>query len=114
MRKETKEIMTAFLQGKYCSRARTMTNGNEVYLFGNRIAWREPDGSISMWLCGHGTVTTRERLNGLCEMLIGRRPWHQHKHVQMYDSKEVCTRQVVNIHTLQVMDGREWLNKEAA
>jgi len=107
MRKETKEVMTAFLERRSCTRARTQTNGDAVTLHGNKIAWREDDGSISMWLCGYGTVTTRERLNGLCELLIGKRPWHQKKHEQYYDDYEVGTRQVVTIHTLQVSDKLE-------
>jgi hypothetical protein len=113
MRKETQQIMTAFLKRTSCHRKNSSTDGEMVTLFGNKIAWREADGSISMWLCGHGTVTTRERLNGLCELMFGRRPWHQHKRKQMYDDKEIDLHQVVTVHTLQVMDGEEWLREAA-
>lgn len=102
MRKETKDVMSAFLEGKSCSRHRTRTDGRGVYLHGNLIAWREDNGGVSMCLAGWGSVTTRERLNGLCELLTGKRPWHQKAHEQMFDGREVGTREVITFHTLEV------------
>ena len=100
MRKETREVMTAFLKRTPCHRKNSSTDGEVVTLFGNRIAWREADGSISMWLCGHGTPTTRDRLNGLCLMLMDKKPFHQHKGVQYYDDTPIETHQVITVHTL--------------
>ena len=107
MRKETRDVITAFVERRSCRRKNSGTDGNTIWLFDNKIAWRDPDGSISMWLCGHGTPTTRDRLNALCEMLIGKRPWHQKKHEQYYDDYPVGLTQVVTVHTLVVSDRLE-------
>ena len=116
MRKETQQIMTAFLKRKPCHRKNSSTDGEVVTLFGNKIAWREPDGSISMWLCGHGTPTTRDRLNGLCLMLMDKKPFHQKKGVQYYDDNEISTTQVITVHTLiesGIDEQRAWYDTSA-
>ena len=100
MRKGTRDIMTAFLQRTKCRRKNTETDGDTVYLFNNKIAWREPDGSISMWMCGHGTRTTRDRLNGLCFLMMNKHPFHQTKGVQYYDDYKIDTTQVITVHSL--------------
>jgi len=41
-----------------------------------------------MTMCGYGTVTTRERLNGLARML-GIDGFHQHKHRQYHGDTEI-------------------------
>ena len=69
MRKVTKKIATAFTQGEPAASGNTTTDGNAVWLHGNRIAQREEDGSVWVTLAGWPTVTTRERVNGLCEEL---------------------------------------------
>lgn len=94
MRKETNAIMSAFIRGDRCSRARTTTDGNNVYLHGHRIAWRE-GGKVYGSLCGWGSVTTRERLNGLCVMLTGRGRFSQRNHEQLFDGAPVDTRAVL-------------------
>ena len=68
MRKETKEIMTAFLAGKSMQKARTSTDGNAVFLHGHKIIERVPDG-YNLTLAGWPTLTTRERLNGFLESI---------------------------------------------
>jgi hypothetical protein len=116
MRKETRDVMTAFLKRKSCTRARTQTNGDVVTLHGNKIAWREPDGSISMTLAGWGTPTTRDRLNGLCLLLMDKKPFHQKKGVQYYDDKEIDTTQVITVHTLiesSIDEQRAWYDTSA-
>lgn len=65
MRVEGKDVMLAFLKNKKCKRKRTETDGETVWLHGNKIAWRLVDGSICMTLAGWNTVTTRDRLNTL-------------------------------------------------
>ena len=42
-----------------------MTNGKEVYLHGNKIAWRSSGNGLELTLAGWPTVTTRERLNAI-------------------------------------------------
>lgn len=38
MRKETQAVMSAFIRGEACTRARTTIDGDNVYLHGHRIA----------------------------------------------------------------------------
>lgn len=71
MRKITSTICRAFEMGASKSIANTMTDGNAIYLHGNKIAEHNSlfanDGnkSINITLAGWNTNTTRERLNGL-------------------------------------------------
>jgi len=65
MRQETDTIARAFYRRKKANQARTNTNGEIVWLHGNRIAWRTLDGDIGFTLAGWATVTTRERINGI-------------------------------------------------
>lgn len=69
MRKETRKIAEAFARGQAAKAARTETDGRTVWLHGNRIEQREDDGSVWVTLAGCCTATTRERLNGICEVL---------------------------------------------
>lgn len=82
MRKESLKIARAFAAGVAASAARTRTDGQAVYLHGNLIAKREPDGSIWVTLAGWGTVTTRERVNTLCRVLGSGVQFYQRDHVQ--------------------------------
>ena len=100
MRAETRKIMTAFLAGKPARADRTHTDGASVYLHRKRIAWREANGDVCMTLAGRGTVTTRERLNGLCELLMCKRPFHQKKLMQYFDGTEIHTLQVISVHNI--------------
>ena len=114
MRKETRDIITAFLKRRSCTRARTQTNGDVVTLHGNRIAWWEPDGSVSMTLAGWGTRTTRDRLNGLCFLMHEKCPFHQKKGVQYYDDHEIDTHQIITVHTIvEVDEQRAWYDTSA-
>jgi len=98
MRKETKLIVTAFLAGKAASAARTKTNGTTLFLHDNPIAWHEKDGTIAMTLAGWPTPTTRERLNGLCELAIGKRPFGQEHHDQRFNGDYICADDIVSIY----------------
>ena len=118
MRQVTKNIMEAFLKRKSLRCLRNTTDGNTVYLHGNRIAWHESNGDISMTLAGWGSPTTRERLNGLCMLLIDKRPFNQREHEQYYDDTPIDTRQVITIHTLvpvelNVDQQRAWYDTSA-
>ena len=72
MRQETHKIMSAFLKGESASAQRTNTDGNTVWLHGNKIAHRQQDtydhGLVQFTLAGWPTVTTRDRINGLLEL----------------------------------------------
>lgn len=93
MRKETRDVMTAFIEGKACTRARTRTDGRTVWLHGNVIAWREP-GFIFMTPAGWATRTTFDRLNGLRDLLGVPHRYHTKRHramlgdAELYSSKE--------------------------
>lgn len=65
MRKVTQTIATAFLAGKSASLNNTKTDGHHIWLHGNLIAAKNPDGSVSVTLAGWNSATTRDRLNGL-------------------------------------------------
>ena len=96
MRKETQIIVRAFLNGEARSMARTRTDGEAIYLHNNRIAWREGN-HIYATLAGWGTVTTRERLNGLCRALGLPRGFYQAKHAQYYGEDEIGTREIIEL-----------------
>lgn len=69
MRSTTERVVKAWMQGKRLKVNNTSTDGVNIYLFGNRIARRMPDGTVQVTNCGHGTVTTRDRLNGIAALL---------------------------------------------
>lgn len=89
MRKVTEETCNAFLGRVRKTSGNTTSTGDELLLHGNCIAWHEDPYTVKLRMCGWGSVTTRERLNGLLE-LLGRRnpklPWlrfRQRKGTQM-------------------------------
>lgn len=120
MRKSSFHIMQAFLdkrpakgkgnseQGYFAKSKieymgyRDYTDGQSVWLHGNKIAWHNPDNTVSLTLAGWGTPTTRERLNTLCQMLINKRPFHQKKHEQYYDESLIDNRQIFTIESIPV------------
>lgn len=65
MRNITKQIKAAFDAGKSCTIGNTRTDGQSVWLHGNKIVERKPDGSLWATLSGWNTPTTRERVNGI-------------------------------------------------
>lgn len=64
MKKITQQIKEAFNAGKPLSISNTRTDGQSVWLFGNKIIQRRPDG-VYATLAGWNTPTTRERVNGI-------------------------------------------------
>lgn len=69
MRKVTEETVTAFLAREPKSIGNTRSTGEELQLHGNTIAYWESDTCIILKMAGWGTVTTRERLNGVLELV---------------------------------------------
>lgn len=65
MRKVTEQIKKAFEQGKPLKIRNTSTDGKTVWLHGNAIVKRDPDGLVRWSLAGFNTPTTRERVNGI-------------------------------------------------
>lgn len=100
MRKETYKVMRAFLDRKSARGNNTTTDGNAVWLFGNKIAWRAANGDINITLAGWNTVTTRERLNGLLVLLNGQRDFHQRDHVPYFRGAEVTACETITLLNL--------------
>ena len=67
MRKVTQKIANAFINGESLKIKNTETDGRSVWLHGNMIA-RKTDNGLEVTLAGWNTVTTRERVNGICEL----------------------------------------------
>jgi len=65
MRKVTETIKEAFEQGISKKVGNTETDGQTVWLHGNPIVKRDPDGLVRWSLAGWNTPTTRERVNGI-------------------------------------------------
>ena len=65
MRKVTQQIKEAFEQRKAKKVGNTETDGESVWLHGNKIITRDPSGAVMATLAGWNTPTTRERVNGI-------------------------------------------------
>lgn len=65
MRKESQIVVQSFLDGESKKMKNTTTNGKELLLFGNLIAWHAGQNNIGIKMAGWGSVTTRDRLNTL-------------------------------------------------
>jgi len=100
MRKITQNAANAFIAGRpFASGNTTVTINSEgyiaMYLHGNLIARRPMlSREVEMTLAGWPTVTTRERLNGLCQSyglpsMFGQRDFEQYFGHPMYaDGKD--------------------------
>lgn len=100
MRKVTKTVAAAFLAGKPATAANTKTDGRTLTLHGHAIAWRDESGIITLTLAGWPTPTTRERLNGVCQLAIGRRPFGQENYVQTFNGRAIADTDTVSIFML--------------
>lgn len=60
----SKDIAGNFIAGNKRSISNSMTDGDSLFLHGNKIAWKEPDG-IVITTAGWNTKTTKDRLNAL-------------------------------------------------
>ena len=65
MRKVTQQIKQAFESRQPLKVGNTRTDGNTVWLHGNAIIKRDPQGFVRWSLAGWNTPTTRERVNGI-------------------------------------------------
>ena len=72
MRKITEQAVRAFENNRNFKSGNTQViyepdrGVARMFLWGNEIARKFNNGSLYISLCGYNTVTTRERLNGLC------------------------------------------------
>ena len=65
MRKVTQDIARAFVNGQKKTVSNTSTDGMSVWLHGHEIIRKTGNKEFRISLCGWGTPTTRERLNGI-------------------------------------------------
>ena len=100
MRKVTKQIAQAFMAGKAKTAGNTSTDGQSVFLHGNRIAWKDGD-YLALTLAGWGTNTTRERLNSIldefCEGYIPLK-FSQRNHEQFFGDIVISSDETILIN----------------
>lgn len=89
MRKTTQLATSAFLAGiptGISNTTVTVENGVTcLYLFGNHIASKQPDGGIFISNAGYFTNTTKERLNGLPNVTINQKNGVWYLNGQVWD-----------------------------
>ena len=68
MRKVSETVITAFLAGKSKTVANTYTDGETLFLHGNKIA-TNINGTIRIFDGGFRSNTTKERLNALIQLV---------------------------------------------
>ena len=84
MRKITKQIKEAFESKKAKTIGNTSTDGESVWLHGNKIVTRDASGLVLASLAGWNTPTTRERVNGITGM-----NFHQNNFAPMLNGSEI-------------------------
>ena len=84
MRKVTQQIKQAFERRQPLSVGNTMTDGETVWLHGNAIVKRDPDGLVRWSLAGWNTPTTRERVNGIANAGV-----YQYKFEPVLNGQEI-------------------------
>jgi len=98
MRKVTKQIAEALQRGVSKTVSNTSTFEGNVYLHGNRIAQMHADGTVYMSLAGWNTPTTRERLNGIAEVLGIKARFSQKDFEPYFNGKPIGASQWVQIN----------------
>lgn len=68
MRKVSETVITAFLAGKSRTVSNTWTDGETLFLHGNKIATNQ-NGTIRIFDGGYRSNTTKERLNALIQLV---------------------------------------------
>lgn len=73
MKRIEETMLEAIKAGKAkCIDNTTVTSDGAVYLHGNKIAqYNKDDNTLRLDHCGWHTITTRSRLDALCELLDG-------------------------------------------
>ena len=100
MRQGSTRIIQAFLDRKAKRLKNDSTDGQRLLYHGNVIAWWGDDGSLSLTLAGYGTVTTRLRLNTICDLLGHGRPYSQRKGEQYFDGQRTYTDSTITFYPL--------------
>ena len=90
MRKVTKQVCRAFVNGESKTIGNTSTDGQHLWLHGNLIAAKTEDKCIQVTMAGWPTVTTRERLNGLIDLLSWDNDQWRHRPVDRFSQRDWC------------------------
>ena len=98
MRKITETIANAFLQGANKTQGNTSVLNGKVYLHGNLIAQKGEAGEVYMTLAGWNTPTTRERLNGIAQVLGLDASFTQRNFEPYFNGKQIAPNQFVEVH----------------
>tara|TARA_R110002110_G_C13140536_1_gene689719 strand:+ start:390 stop:686 length:297 start_codon:yes stop_codon:yes gene_type:complete len=98
MRKVTKQIAEAFDRGISETVGNTTTTGFSVFLHGNKIVELDPSGNVFMSLAGWNTPTTRERLNGIAEVLGLNARFSQKNFDPYFNGKPIGSSQWIQIN----------------
>lgn len=71
MSKYVNSVIESFLEENPKKINNTETDGKNLYLFGNRIAWRD-EHTNELWIstCGYNSRTSRDRLNMLPDVWV--------------------------------------------
>ena len=98
MRKRTKITAEAFLNHTKKSSGNCCSTGDDYVLHGHSIAWwsygrEKPE--IHFNLRGYPTVTTRDRINGILELLASQYRVRQRDYTQYLIGPDIFTRQYV-------------------
>lgn len=81
-RQISKEIAKAFRAGKSKTIDNTRTDGESIFLHGNKIVRKNASGSISVTVGDHSSLTTKDRLSPFCkvttkagQLMLNGEPW---------------------------------------
>lgn len=75
------------------SMSNSHTDGNALFLFGNKIAWFDEYNALTFSMCGYGSSTTRSRLNAVLNDYL--------EHLHNYNQSNVSIKDVTNIGITQ-------------
>jgi hypothetical protein len=90
MRKITREIARAFHNREAKRIGNSRTDGNALYLHGNKIAEIFNDGELWITDAGWMTATTKERLNGLVDVHIRQSRGNWYLNGALWDGRWIC------------------------
>lgn len=96
----TIEAIRAFENGRNYCKSNTMVKNDALYLWGNKIAYKE-NNKLFISLCGYNTVTTRERLNGLTGVRVQSRnftPYINDVEVSSYGTYQINGNEVIRVN----------------
>ena len=86
MRKITEQIAAAFIEYRALSIGNSRTDGNSLYLHGNRIAWHDGN-NITITNAGWFSNTTKERLSALPGVAILQKKGEWYINGELWDGK---------------------------